>query len=320
MALLQQRPPQLWSIILAGKEEQSTHPRLQRWLKGRKPKPFCTFVGSRSMLQHTWDRADQISHPNCKITVVGKPYLHETCSQLAGRLPGTILTEPKHYGMVPSLYLALTYLQTKDQNATVIAYPSDHFIYPEAQFLGTIQRAVLASERLSDHVILVGVFSTASLPGGGYIRPDRQLGWVSTSPIYGVREVRETPLPDEDSEDQMENDFSNTSVIVSKADTLWKLGWDNLPTVMAQFEEFREAIGTSYEKAALKRLYQLVKTQPSSLNALFQGSNSLAVMELKGVTWSEWETPDQIIENLATIGKEPLMALKPTPYKFKDVS
>ncbi|UCE62973.1 MAG: hypothetical protein JSU59_08840, partial [Nitrospirota bacterium] len=88
----------------------------------------------------------------------------------------------------------------------------------------------------------------------------------------------------------------------------------------ALFEEFKEAIGTSYEKAALKRLYQLVKVQASSLNVLFQDSEALAVMELKGVTWSEWETPDQIIDNLARIGKQPLVSLKPTPRKFKDVS
>jgi mannose-1-phosphate guanylyltransferase len=272
------------------------------------------------MLQHTWDRADQISHPNCKITVVGKPYLHETCSQLGGRAPGTILTEPKNFGMIPSLYLALTYLQTKDPDATVIAYPSDHFIYPEAQFLGTIQRAVWASERLTDHVILVGVFPPCSNSESGYIRPDRQLGWVSTSPIYGVREVRETPFSPDDSRTQKESDFSNTSVIVSKADVLWRLGWENLPTIVALFEEFKEAIGTSYEKAALKRLYQLVKVHPASLNALFQGPDALAVMELKGVTWSEWETPDQIIDNLATLGKQPIISLKSSPIKFKDVS
>ena len=310
MPLLQQRPPRLWSIILAGKEDQSTHPWLQRFLGGQKPKPFCTFVGSRSMLQHTWDRADQISHPNCKITVVGKLYLHETCSQLGGRAPGTILTEPKHYGMIPSLYLALTYLRTKDQDATVIAYPSDHFIFPESRFLSTIQRAVLASERLPGHVVLVGVVPPRLNPRTVYIRPDRQLGWVSTSPIYGVRELGVTPFSSELSNIHMERNFTNTSVLISKGEILWQLGWKNLPAVMALFEEFKEAIGSSYEKAALKRLYQQVKGHSFSLNALLQGFDALAVMELQGVTWSDWETPDQIIENLATIGKQPLTSLK----------
>ena len=132
--------------------------------------------------------------------------------------------------------------------------------------------------------------------------------------------MRETPFSPEDPKSNKDNDFSNTSVIVSKVEALWKLGWDNIPTIIALFEEFKEAIGTSYEKAALKRLYQKVKAQPSSLNALFQGSEALAVMELKGVTWSEWETPDQIIENLATIGKQPLMSMESSPLKFKDVS
>ena len=313
MPLLQQRPPQLWSIILAGKEDYSTHPRLFRGLRGRKPKSFCTFVGSRSMLQHTWDRADQISHPHCKITVVGKPYLHETCSQLGGRVPGTILTEPKHYGTIASLYLALTYLQTKDQNATVIAFPSDHFIYPDGLFLKAIQRAVLASERLTDHVILVGVVPPGSNFRSGYIRPDRQLGWISTSPIYGVKEVGETPISYERSKIGGAIAFSNTSVLVSKAKILWALGWKNFPAMMVHFEEFKEAIGTSYEKASLKRLFQLLKVKASSLHALFQDSDTLAVMELEGVTWSEWETPDQIIENLAIIGKQPLMTFETSP-------
>lgn len=305
MPTLQQRPPRLWSIILAGKENHSTHPLLQRWLGGGKPKPFCTFVGSRSMLQHTWDRADQLSHPNCKITVVSKPYLHETCSQLGGRAPGVILTEPKHYGMVASLYLAITYLQTKDQDATVVAYPSDHFVYPEGLFLKTIQRAVWAADRLAEHVILVGVAQPRSNFRSGYIRPDRQLGWVFTSPIYAVREVRETPIHRVHEKMGDESGFSNTSVIVAKSEILWKVGWKNLPFVMALFEEFKEAIGTSYEKTELKKLFQQLKSNASALNSLFQGSDCLAVMEGQGVTWSNWETPDQIIENLATIGKQP---------------
>ena len=65
-------PLPLWSIIFTGTEQHSTHPSFQHWFGHKKPTSFYTFVGSRSMLQHTWDRADQLSHPNCKITLVEK--------------------------------------------------------------------------------------------------------------------------------------------------------------------------------------------------------------------------------------------------------
>jgi hypothetical protein len=41
-------------------------PLMQQWLGQHKPKQYCTFIGTRSMLQHTWDRADQISDPSQK--------------------------------------------------------------------------------------------------------------------------------------------------------------------------------------------------------------------------------------------------------------
>ena len=45
----------LWSIILAGGEGERTRPFIEQWLGGHKPKQYCTFVGKRSMLQHTLD-------------------------------------------------------------------------------------------------------------------------------------------------------------------------------------------------------------------------------------------------------------------------
>lgn len=307
MPMLHQTPPQFWSIILAGKEEYSTPPFIERWLGYRKPKPFCTFVGSRSMLQHTWDRADQLSHPNCKITIVGKSYLHETCSQLGGRVPGMILTEPHHCGMMASLFLALTYLQTKQPDTIVVAYPADHFIYPEDVFLRTIQRAVWAAERLPDHMILVGVGPN---PPDADIQLDRQLGWVFTSPIYAAKAPGNTVFPHEGTSDGTRGNFFRTSVIVSRSELLWMLGWERLPFVMELFEDFKGAIGTSYEKAELKSLFDHLQRNAFSLHSLIQNSDHLAVMELEGVTWNEWETPGQIIEDLATIGKHPTFPLK----------
>ncbi|MCA9422537.1 MAG: hypothetical protein KC592_16065, partial [Nitrospira sp.] len=59
----------LWSMILAGGEGERTRPFIERWLGYPKPKQYCTFVGNRSMLQHTLDRADRLGAPHQKITV-----------------------------------------------------------------------------------------------------------------------------------------------------------------------------------------------------------------------------------------------------------
>ena len=50
-----------WSLVLAGGKGQRTRPFVEQWLGAYKPKQFCSFVGTQSMLQHTWDRADRLT-------------------------------------------------------------------------------------------------------------------------------------------------------------------------------------------------------------------------------------------------------------------
>lgn len=45
-----------WFIILAGGDGKHARPMVEQWLGYHKPKQFCSFVGQRFMLQHTWDR------------------------------------------------------------------------------------------------------------------------------------------------------------------------------------------------------------------------------------------------------------------------
>ena len=51
------RQNRVWSIVLAGGEGERVQPLVQRWLGQPKPKQYCAFVGTRSLLQHTLDRA-----------------------------------------------------------------------------------------------------------------------------------------------------------------------------------------------------------------------------------------------------------------------
>ena len=55
---------------LGGGEGERLSPFIQRWLGHHRPKQFCTFVGSRSMLQHTLDLAGRLTQPERKVTVI----------------------------------------------------------------------------------------------------------------------------------------------------------------------------------------------------------------------------------------------------------
>ncbi|TKS59515.1 MAG: mannose-1-phosphate guanylyltransferase [Nitrospira sp.] len=69
--------PHLWSIVLAGGEGKRLAPMIKRWLGEERPKQYCAFTGTRSMLQHTVDRADCLTVPEQRVTVVGAHYQEE---------------------------------------------------------------------------------------------------------------------------------------------------------------------------------------------------------------------------------------------------
>ena len=303
----------LWSVVLTGEENLHARPLLEQWLGYNKPTPYCTFVGSRSMLQHTWDRADQLSHPHCKITVVEKSYLHETCTQLGGRVPGIIITEPRHRGMVVSLFLALTYLQVKEPQSLVVVYPSDHFVYPEGPFLKTVQQTIWATERFPDRIFMIGATESKHHPSKSCIALDGQLGWIYGIPIYGVRDLLvDSPIETEGNHSPNTQYLSNTTVLTAKTEVLWGLGWQFIPQMMELFGELQDAIGTSYERAVLEKIFQNPKLWDTSLLALLQLTPNLATIELEKVLWSDWGKPRQIVEDLVEIGKEPAFPIEYT--------
>ena len=317
MQPLHHEQPGLWSLILAGHE--STHMRsfIEQCMLEFKPKSLCPFVGTRTMLQHTWDRADQLSHPNCKITVVRKPFLHEACTQLGGRVPGVMVTEPQHHGTVASILLALTYLRTQDSDSTLVIYPADHFVYPEHHFLRTIQRAIWAAEELTNQMIVMGIGSGDSKLRSGWIQADRQIGWAYGSPVFSVKTMGFDPCTPICQEDVDPDVFRNTGVIVAKSEVLWKIAWECAPLTMSYFQSLENAIGTSHERTMLDTVFDHLSEHSSLLTTMLQNPQHCAVLGLEDITWSEWESPEQIVESLTAIGKTPMFPVEYSPVPFE---
>lgn len=294
-----------WSLILAGGEGQRTRPFVEQWLGYHKPKQFCSFVGTRSMLQHTWDRADRLTPCNQKVTVVSRDHHRHLWDHVDSQAAGKVLFQPSNRDTAAGIFLPLTYIRKWQPNATVVAHPSDHFVYPEHRFIDVVRRAIWTAERLADRIILVGVQPTHMELEYGWIHPGPSLGYSGGVPVQGVEAFVEKPSLSEGLTAFRNGAMWNTLVFAAKVEALWALGHQAFPDLMGCFEELDRAIGTSQEGMVLEALYKVVPEYNFSSDLLQKFPQNVGVIELQDTIWSDWGQPERILTTLEAIGKEP---------------
>ncbi|HEX7765277.1 MAG TPA: sugar phosphate nucleotidyltransferase, partial [Nitrospira sp.] len=229
----------LWSIILAGGEGTRLGYFVQRWLGRQRPKQFCTFVGTRSMLQHTLDRAARLAPVERSVLVIAQTHRQEAMMQLDGGRVGTVLLQPANRDTAAGVFLPLTYVRARDSRATVVIYPSDHFVYPEDQFLDNVRDAVLAAERLEGRIVLLGVAPDRLELDYGWILPGQRIVHSGAKQIRTVLKFLEKPAAQQADEALSGNALWNTLVVTAKVNMLWELGQQCFPDLMERFERLR---------------------------------------------------------------------------------
>ena len=296
--------PHLWSIVLAGGEGIRLAPMIKQWLGAERPKQYCTFTGTRSMLQHTVDRADCLVAPEHRVTVVASHHEEDATRQLQWR-GGTLVLQPANRDTAAGIYLPLTYVRAAAPDATVVIYPSDHFIHPEEKFTEAVRHAVLAVERLKDRLVLLGMRPEGKELEYGHIRLDRHLGQYGAHSLWTVGRFIEKPGT-QMAQALGEDVLWNTMIIVAKVEMLWRLGLKILPSMMQLFETFQLAIGSPRECQVLDGLYTRMPVRNFSSDLLEQAPHKVAALEVRGVRWSDWGRTERIAESLRQIGKTPV--------------
>lgn len=295
----------LWSVVLAGGDGERTRPFIERWLGYHLPKQFCSFVGTRSMLQHTWDRADRLTGSERKVTVMARQHHRVAWSHLENKGVGKVIFQPQNRDTAAGVFLPLTYVRAWDHEATVVLFPSDHFIFPEDRFLTQVRKAANATHWLADRVVLLGVAPTNIEIEYGWIEPGDILGLSEGMPVKAVKMFLEKPDHLTVLEALSEGALWNTMVMAGKVDMLWRLGWECFPEVMARFEQLAEAIGTSREGPTLEAIYHDMPLRNFSSDLLQRVPERVGVIELEDVIWSDWGHPARIAETLSQIGGKP---------------
>ncbi|MEO8327699.1 MAG: sugar phosphate nucleotidyltransferase [Nitrospirota bacterium] len=300
---------QLWSVILAGGDGVRMQPMIQQWLGKPKPKQYCTFVGTRSMFQHTVDRALRLTKPERTVTVIARSHEAEAWSQLDGRVCGKVLVQPKNCGTGPGIFLPLTYIRAKEKNGTVVIYPSDHFIYPEDRFLEIVELAGWVTERMPHRPILLAAPADRLEVEYGWILPDDVHSVVDGYRLCTVDKFLEKPNVIQARQALAANGMWNMLVLVTKIETIWSLGWEFFPEIMVLFERLEKVIGTPEECTVLNAIYGVMPNKDFSFDLLQHVPRRMMALELNGVLWSDWGQPDRIEKTLAQLDKKPAFSM-----------
>ena len=162
------------------------------------PKQYVNFIGKRSMLEHTFYRAQKMIPAERLFTVVSQSHLRhpEVARQLSTRPMACIVEQPDNRDTGPGLLLPLAHLYKRYPDSTVVVFPSDHFILEEDLFMVYVDQAFRVVEQDPAKVVLLGINPSEPEPEYGYIVPGKKLYDPSAPGTHEVSLFIEKPARD----------------------------------------------------------------------------------------------------------------------------
>lgn len=184
-------------IMAGGKGE-----RLWPLSRADRPKQFIPLLpGNRSLFQATFERATKIVNPDRVYVVTGTRYIDLVREQVPDLSEDHVVVEPVGRDTAPCLALGTTFLVSRDEDATILALPSDHHIADEEEFKKAVRRAFDVA-RNSDYIVTIGIVPARPETGFGYLRRGEKISseWVQSNegeaqpiPVFEVNRFVEKP-------------------------------------------------------------------------------------------------------------------------------
>lgn len=315
------RNSELWGLVLAGGDGQ----RLQGYIRmtggGDLPKQYVNFVGRRSMLEHTFERAEQLIPLRQIFTVVSKQHLrHEAVRiQLARPAPENLIVQPENKETGPGIFLPLMHLYKRCPNATVVVFPSDHFILEEERFMDHVALGAQAVAHDPRRIVLLAMEAQYPEVEYGYVVPRENHGGLNLWGIRNTARFIEKPDPAAARRLVDAGGLWNTMIMVFKVRTLLTMLQRLHPTMHKRFCRIGDAIGTAAEKSTIEDVYRTLEPLNFSKGflELVAATNPgiISILPVLQVFWSDCGSPERLLqvrEVLANSARE-VKARNPVP-------
>lgn len=313
----------LWGLVLAGGEGKRLEDYV-RQLRGKSlPKQYVNFIGTRSMLEHTFNRAERLIPRQRILTIVSKHHLSlpDVRRQLSSRSAGSVIVQPENKDTGPGLLLPLTYLHKRCPDATVVVFPSDHFILEEDRFLDHVSLAARAVHYEPSQIVFLGMEAKWPETEYGYVVPMDSNGHINMCGCRKAAHFVEKPDPAEARLLVAAGAFWNTMIMVFKVETILRHIQIFYPDVAGLFHGLAQAIGTAAESRKVEEIYRhlgRLNFSKDILEKIATGVHAaISVLPVLQVTWSDWGSPQRLLElkNSLELPIEVPLVARPAPSR-----
>ncbi len=287
-----------YCVILAGGDGTRLRQLTQCVSADARPKQFCPFLGGRTPLRTTRQRAARSLDPERTLFVVTRAHHRYYSDELADVRPWQILIQPENKGTAPAILLSLLCLNRLDPEASVIFLPSDHHYRDESGFLDAVQCAFEAVDEQAQGAILLGASPTHAEVGFGWIEP----GPLATGRSGLSRVMRFWEKPSLSVAKVLLNlgCLWNTFVMVGRVRAFLGMIQTAVPQLYGNFQRHETTSG----HFDLERLYEILTPIDFSRDILAQNPAELAVLDAGSIGWSDLGEPERVVSLIAQLDSQ----------------
>ena len=254
------------------------------------------------MLRCTLDRVVRLIPPERVLIVVSAQHREDVENQLAHWPRQNVIYQPANRDTAPGILLPLAHITDRDPAATVLVFPSDHFILDEDRFMGAVQKALIELKNNPSKMILLGMTpQRGEETEYGYIVGTTRKATLGEA--VSVAGFVEKPALSQAKELIQRGALWNTMVFAVDNGTLWDMVQRTSPVLYHAFRLTQMNLRTGCAPRSLEHIYEVIPPVNFSSMICEPLAARLSVLPVPDVGWSDWGTAGSILRTLKKLGR-----------------
>jgi mannose-1-phosphate guanylyltransferase len=290
-----------WAAILAGGEGQRLRSFAQSVVGEDRPKQFCRFFGTQTLLGATRDRVCLNVEPSRTLYVVTRAHEAFYQRELHDVPKWQLIEQPSNRGTTVAVAATIARLRAIGADGVVGLFPADHYYRDWT----TLQRNLAAAYELSatnpHSVALLGAEPDRPETDYGWIEPGYRIsaGRMAVVRVASVKRFVEKPSIDVAQTLMADRCLWNTMVVIGRIHAFEQLLASAAPDLWDAFSLITASSTPQAEERLMEEIYRSLPASDFSRDVLATQPDRLTVISLPPVGWTDLGHPARVLDVMA---------------------